>query len=43
MALSTLQSVKLKEIVVKAKGEKKPMTRSAWRKSPPRRGSAQED
>jgi hypothetical protein len=43
MALSTLQSVKLKEIVVKAKGEKKPMTRSAWRKTPPRRGSAQED
>ena len=43
MALSTLQSVKLKEIVGKAKGEKKPMTRSAWRKTPPQRSGAQED
>ena len=43
MALSTLQSVKLKEIVGKAKGEKKPMTRSGWRKTPPQRGGAQED
>ena len=43
MALSTLHSVKLNEIVGKAKGEKKPMTRSAWRKTPPKRGGAQED
>ena len=43
MALSTLQSVKLKEIVGKAKGEKKPMTRSGWRKTPPKRSGAQED
>jgi hypothetical protein len=44
MALSMLQSVKLKEITGKAKGEKKPMTRSAWRKSPPpSRDQSQED
>ena len=33
-ALSALQAVKLKEIAVKAKGEKKPMKRGGFRRKP---------
>lgn len=33
-ALSALQQVKLKEIVAKAKGERKPMPRRAFRRKP---------